>query len=429
MSDGGKEIQIGNWVPNRSFESVIIPKDYSLGPVFAAARQSGAREVTVNDRRYQIGGFHPMRPDFHPPALDVRHARALFTLLSFRKRGEDTPVINFSFNEFCRKYARSNGGRYARAITDIVADLLDSYIRVTEVNTGKSHEYRLIERIDIEKLAPRRKDSRLARSGQKEMWFHGCTLSPEFYAILNRVTELQHLILEVFTSIRSPLAQAIYLYIPSRAHHHTADEPFEITVTKLLEQVSFPIPCQKNRRWQLFNQNKRPIIQQLDGLETLTGVFRVRLARTSDGADWKLQTWVERHATKLKHDPQNSKLIKLFLAAGRSQEELDKRLDNIEALTDYDLRVLEIAQLDVVKERRFLELAKALLGPVRFLDIIGQCKSDAVEGRKAIKNPTARLIWRVKECLSKAPTVVKNVNSSLTEGAMVRRLFAGRGRE
>jgi hypothetical protein len=52
------------------------------------------------------------------------------------------------------------------------------------------------------------------------MWFNGCTLSPEFFGLLSSIAELQNLKLNVFTSIRSPLAQAIYLYIPSRAHHH-----------------------------------------------------------------------------------------------------------------------------------------------------------------------------------------------------------------
>ncbi len=404
------------------FERVIIPKDYSLGPVFAATKQAGPREVTVNERRYQIGGIHPMRPDLHPPALDVRHARALFALLSFRKRGEDSPMISFSFNELCRKYAHSNGGRYARAITGIVADLLDAYIRVTDVATGETHEYRLIERIDIEKRPPRRKDAQAANSRQLEIFFHGCTLSPEFYAILHRVTELQHLILDVFTSIRSPLAQAVYLYIPSRAHHHTENDPFEITVTKLLEQVSFPVPAQKNRRRQLLTQNKKSILEQLDGLETLTGIFRVKLAQTSDGTDWKLQTWVERHAQKLKRDPKNSKLMTAFLESGRSQVELDRRLDNLEPLNDYELDALEKAQINIEKDRRFLELAKALVGPVRFGGIVAECKADALEGRKAIKSPTARLIWRITEAVREKP-VAPAGNTILQDGATLRGLF------
>ena len=138
---------------------VLAPRDYFLGPVFAATPQIGAREVTISDRLYVIGGFHPMDNDSHPPALDVRHARAIFSLLSFRDPYEETRLIRFSFNELCRRYAQSNGGRYARAIKKIVRDLMDSYIRVTDVKTGIAHEYRLIERIDIEKRPIRRKDS------------------------------------------------------------------------------------------------------------------------------------------------------------------------------------------------------------------------------------------------------------------------------
>jgi hypothetical protein len=73
-------------VPRHHPDIIRAPRDYFLGPVFAATKQSGPREVTVrvkigedvSERRYQIGGFHPMDPDLHPPALDVRHARAIF---------------------------------------------------------------------------------------------------------------------------------------------------------------------------------------------------------------------------------------------------------------------------------------------------------------------------------------------------------------
>jgi len=111
----------------RQSKLVLAPKDYFLGPVFAASKQTGPREITIGDRRYLIGGFHPMKRNVTPPALDVRHARALFALLSFRDPFENTRLIRFSFNEFCQKYARTNGGRYARAIAEIVGDLMDSY--------------------------------------------------------------------------------------------------------------------------------------------------------------------------------------------------------------------------------------------------------------------------------------------------------------
>ncbi|MDR3412378.1 MAG: hypothetical protein P4L87_15800 [Formivibrio sp.] len=385
---------------NRRANLVLAPKDYFLGPVFAAAPQSGPREVTIADRHYLIGGFHPMDDSIRPPALDVRHARAIFSLLSFRDPYDDTRLIRFSFNEFCRCYARTNGGRYSRAIKKIVRDLMDSYIRVTDVKSGIAHEYRLIERIDIEKRPIRRRDSGLARSPQLEMWFHSCTLSPEFCGLLSRIAELQHLKLDVFNAIRSPLAQAIYLYIPSRAYHHTEADPFEITLTNLLNQVSATVPKHKSRRKELFTKNNNPVIGQLDGLETLNGRFRAKLAETTDGTDWKLQTWVEKIARKKSADSKSTKLVAAYLKSGRPRELLEQALSNIPTLSEYELDLLAAARVELGKNRRFFEMAKAILREPRFVSLLAEAKGDELEGRAAKKNPTARLIHRIMEAIA-----------------------------
>ena len=394
----------------RRTTKIRAPKDYFLGPVFAATKQTGPREVTIGESRYQIGGFHPLRPELSPPALDVRHARAIFSLLSFRDSYDDTRLIRFSFNEFCRCYARTNGGRYARAIKKILADLLDSYIRVTNLKTNIDHQYRLIERIDIEGRPPRRRDSRMATSRQRELWFNGATLSPEFYGLLNRITELQHLKLDVFTSIRSPLAQSIYLYLPSRASHHQETDPFEITLTKLLEQVSFPIPSQKNRRRQIFTKNKNPIMEQLDGIETLTGRFRVNLVETSDSSDWKLQAWVEKSKQKSKLTAENSKLVAAYLKSGRPRELLDQALSNIQPLSGFETDMLEVAGVEIQRNRLFFEMAKAILKQPRFVALLGEAKGDLLEGRKATKNPTARLIHRIMQAIETPMSPQQNAN-------------------
>jgi hypothetical protein len=400
---GSSRITAGTFAPPLEFRRsrfISAPRDYFLGPVFAAAPQTGAREVTIQDRRYLIGGFHPMDPDIHPPALDVRHARAIFSLLSFRDEYDDTRLIRFSFNEFCRCYARTNGGRYSRAIKKILRDLMDSYIRVTDIKTGIAHEYRLIERVDIEKRPIRRKDSGLARSPQLEMWFHSCTLSPEFCGLLGRIAELQHLKLDVFNAIRAPLAQAIYLYIPSRAHHHTADDPFEITLTNLLQQVSATVPKHKSRRKELFTKNNNPILQQLDGLGTLSGLFRVRLTETNDKSDWKLQAWLEKSGTKTRLHAGSSKLVAVYLKSGRPREYLDRALSDIKPLSDYEVDLLTTAQVEIGKNRRFFEMAKAILKESHFVGLLAEAKGDELEGRKAIKNPTARLIHRIMEAIA-----------------------------
>lgn len=384
--------------------SVLAPKDYFLGPVFAATRQTGPRQVTIGERRYEIGGIHPMRRHLCPPALDVRHARAIFSLLSFRNPYAEHPtrLIRFSLNELCRRYARSNGGRYSRDIQQILGDLLDAYIRVTDVNTQVAHTYRLIERVDFEERPIRRRDAKLASDFQTEMWLNGCELSPEFYGLLDRIAELQEMDLDVFTSIRSPLAQAIYLYIPSRAVHHDEANPFMINLRRLLEQVSFRAPPQKQRRYQIFNQHAaqgRSVKQQLDGLPTLTGTFRVRLEETQDRTEWNLLAWVEKSPRKLAIEAGDSKITAAYLRSGRPRELLHQALADIQALNDYEMELLSLAKVELGKNRRFFEIAKALLKQPRFDGLLAEAKADEIEGRPARKNPTARLIHRIMEAI------------------------------
>lgn len=397
--------------PYSNGSEVRVPQDYLLSPVFAAAKQFGPREVTVRvkvdgeiiERRYTMGGFHPLRRDHPPPALDVRHARAIFTLLSFQEPYKDTRLIKFSFNDFCRRYATANGGRYARAIKEILADLTDSYIRVVDVKRNEGHTYRLIEELDIKDKPIRKKNAALASSNQRELWFNGCTLTAEFYALLTRYAELQCLKLKVFTSIRSPLAQAIYLYIPSRATHHSETKPFEIRITTLLDQVSFPVPNYKSFRHKLFTQNRKSIIQQLDGVETLTGIFRVKLAETVDGTDWKLLAWVEKVVRKGKANKENSKLLDAYLKSGRPRELFDRAMEKIPALSVYELELIEKGGIDLPKCRRFLEMAKALLKESRLDELLAEAKNDEQEGRKAIKTSTHRLIHRIMEAIETPP--------------------------
>lgn len=318
---------------------------------------------------------------------------------------------------------KSNGGRYARAIKKIVQDLMDSDIRITDIRTNIDREFRLIERIDFEKRPPRRSDSKLALSGQKEMWFNGYVLSPEFAGLLSKFEELQDLNLEGFNSFTAPLAQAIYLYIPSRAYYHTEADPFEITLTNLLQQVSATEPGHKSRRKELFTKNTHSILAQLDGRETLTGIFRVRLAETTDQSDCKLQSWVEKRVRKPKVMSGDSKLAAAYLQNGRPREQLEHALTNIRALSDYETDLLTTAKVEIGKNRRFFEQVKAILKDVRFVMLLAEAKGDELEGRKARKTPTARLIYRLMEAIAtptEAPTKTGKIclDSSGKSGAL-----------
>lgn len=387
--------------PERARKPIYVaaPRDYFLGPVFAATQQSAPRAVTVGNHHYQIGGFHPIHPTRLPPALDVRHARAIFALLSFRDPADDTRLIQFSFNEFCRRYANSRGGRYLRDMKGILGDLLDTYIRMTDRETKIAHDYRFLEHIDIEHRPIRRRDDKRASSLQTELWFHGATLSEAFSRLLTRAVELLHLKLEVFTSIRSPLAQAVYLYIPSRAAHHSERKPFEITLTTLLQQVSHPVPETRKLRKKLFTQNTNSILSQLEGRETLSGIFRVRLAETEDGQDYKLQAWIERTLRIPKQHRVDSKLARAFLNGGRSREDLSRRLTCIQPLDSYEHELLTRGKIELNGNQRFFEMAKALLGHSRFRELLSEAKGDVLERRRPTKTETKRLVYRIMEAL------------------------------
>ena len=74
--------------------------------------------------------------------------------------------------------------------------------------------------------------------------------------------------------------------------------------------------------------------------------------------------------------------------------------------------MLEIAGVVVGKNRRFLEMARAILKETRFNGLLSEAKGDELEGRKAQKNATARLIHRIMEAVGAPVLSPKSVNAT-----------------
>lgn len=64
------------------------------------------------------------------------------------------------------------------------------------------------------------------------------------------------------------------------------------------------------------------------------------------------------------------------------------------------MQLLEKAAVRVAGNERFFVLAKAMLLPAQFVGLLAEAKGDELEGRTAKKNPTARLIRRIKSAIS-----------------------------
>ena len=385
----------------------LVPKDYLRGPVFAARPQKGGRMVQIGERVYEIGGFSPLDTEQVSPALDMRHGRACFTMLSFRSSLDGGDTISFSINEFCHRYAASQGGRYARDVRRIITDLLNCYIRVHHPD-GSDSTYRIIERVEITRKPPRRKP-KAGAVAQKEIWLDQVRMSPEFHSLLLNIAEIAHIRIDVLNALASPLAQAIYTYIPSRAVHHSSRErAFEITLSTLLPQIGQPVPPTKSQRKQVFTQHARTqagsIISQLDGAETLSHVLRVELAATTDKKDYKLRVWVEPLAGGLSSaglrqiGREPGKVLAAWLRGGRPEVEFRERLKQTEPLNEYERGLLQSGQIAVPGNEPFLVMAKALLGEVRFHSLLGEAKGVIAEGQ-AIGNPTGLLFSRLIEAI------------------------------
>ena len=120
----------------------LVPREMVVAPFFAAVKQTQEREVVVDGRRWVIGLAHPTkrRPS---PALDMRHGRACFTLLSFRDRVQNGREIVFSMNKFC--------GRYASDILNVLFGLQETWV-AREVDAGKVEYFQILGDIKIHQI-------------------------------------------------------------------------------------------------------------------------------------------------------------------------------------------------------------------------------------------------------------------------------------
>ena len=383
-----------------------IPKDFVTAPLWPAKKQKGARVVKLGEKIYTIGGTHPIDKNRISPALDIRHFRVLLCLLSFADKKTPSKVIILSMNELANRFAENNGGEYNRYLKELLADLADCWFSVTE--NGERVSYRLLDDIQVHERYPRRKDAKSAINKQQEMWLESVSLHDKFYYMLTEVAKLSRVRLDVLNGISTPIAQSIYSYIPSRAVHHTENNPFEITVTKLLDQLGEDIPIDKFRRKAKFT-NKRDgrlsIIEQLDGLELINGKLRVDIAETVDKSDWKLLFWVEDVKQidvrpKFIFNGSDSKLLNAFIAHRGTKQQFDKLMKNKTPLDGYHEGVFEIAGIDYADSEEFLIMTKAIIGEHTFNGIIAELKNDVNEGRSGIKDPAKVLNNRLMKAVN-----------------------------
>jgi hypothetical protein len=407
---------------SRTFQSNCVPVliDYLKAPIFAACKQSTSRIVVIKkaDRIYEIGGFNPFsNPESNTiyPAFDVRHIRIILTILSFRNDSlnKNKAKIQFSLKQFCMRYANSEhskGGSNIKIVKKLLEDLANCWFRVIYKNREKK-TYRILKDICIH-FKPNRNKSEKDTMLQDEFWLDHVELHPEFEKLLSDYTELGQINLEVLSSITSPLAQCLYVYMPSRAIYRSEANPFPITLLSLLKEVGYneeTIPKQKSLRKKIFTQNKISVLHQMDGLSFVNGVLKVKLIETEDGSDYKLLFWNAN--AKLPNETKTKsncpKLRAHWLESGRPIEAFNQKLKNNFSLENYQEELLERAQIRLEGNERFMQMALSLLGRNKFDEQVSEVKSMVLEpGGVSLKNPTKMFISQV--CKTLATPIILN---------------------
>ena len=368
---------------------VRVPKDWLIKPIFVPGVQPKNREIMVNGNKWIMGINNPLSKNPKPSRdITLGHIKVALGVLTFF-HGKN-PVI-MSVTELAKRCADSRGGRYYRDLLQKMDDLREYWVSVTDTS-GVTKKFTLLGKITLIEKTPKKKPA-----GKKQtdapLWLDNVELHEEFVEFMKDFAKTLHLRFDTVRKLTSEFASSIYLYLPSRAHHHTKENPFEITLALLFDQLDLE-KKPKSVRYKLLTQNKHSVIKQLDGAETLTGRLRVQLKETKDRSDWKLVVWEEYTSKSINWEESESKLIASWLKSGRSKKEFTKKLFVLSEIDDYEIELFEKAEIQYSGCLKFLKQAKTILGENRFRLLLSESKNESIEGRQA-NNPTGAFIWRL----------------------------------
>jgi hypothetical protein len=401
----------------------MIPKDWSSAPVFSPRKQLEPREIIVNGNTWRMGIDNPLNNQPSRP-IDMGHVRILLAVLSFWKG--DNP-LSMSLSELGRRAADSHGGAYFKLLRQKLGDLRDYWIAV-DLQNGNKRMFPAISRIEITTRSLRgRKESnnnqqRLAldewaivhkqpsTERVQAVQLDNVALAPEFAEFLCDWTNIMHVRLDVLRTLASDLAQAIYLFIPSRAVHHSKDDPWKINLANLFDQLGINVPPSKSlRKKALVQHGERSVLKQLNNVPILHGYLRVSLRLNKDKSDWLFLAWSEGRGDLPDLYSSESALVDAWRKSGRDEAELAKLLRNpLPELTDEELYLCEAAKIELLNVQRFIQLCKVVIGKNRLHRVLAGIKVDVVEGR-GIHNPTGTLVWRLLTLISEP---VRSLNKS-----------------
>ena len=371
-----------------------VPKSMITGAFFASTPQKGAREFEIKGVKWTIGGKQKILNIGEVPALDQRHGKLLFILMSqFKvhlKNKEDVKEIGFSLTELTHLYYRRDkeviGKKEREIVRKLLSDLVLTPLRM-ENEDGTISTFHILNNPNYNEKVSRRD------SAQMELFLESISLKDRFLDHLEAFESMMCFKLDVLMSLKHGMTAAMYMYMPSRAAKNTKHSPFEITLTTLLDQLGEKIPTRPAERKRKFVREDRGInvVEELDGLPTLKGKIRCTLTKTADEKDWKFNFWEERQTKKSKS---KRPLKTAWIEAGNSEADFDYAVSNPVLLDPSEEESLEFMGIDLEQNHRMFMLSKALIGGA-FTECVAETKYRYNLGK--VPKPAGYLTKLIKE--------------------------------
>ena len=388
-----------------------LPSVWVSAPLFPPLPQAEPYSITFLDGKYSwtTGCKNTLAytRNYDSPYLrgfDIRHYDLIAAIISEYRKGHIDKSGKFfvSYKGLLSLIGKKTGTSPIKTISLLLDDLWNTNILWEDNEKKTAVLFRTLSKIET-------------KIEDNHNTLVSIQLDPNFITFIDQIEKFISVRLDIKVKLPSPVAQAIYTYIPSRAIYATVKEPWRISLTTLMKELRLPLEkySSKSEKKKLFTQNKTSIMQQLDGQPLRSGdLFRCALEEKKDRSDYYFCCWVQ----KIEKRTKDSRLLQCWKDAGRDVKVFYKLIDEKKPLTRKTIEDLKEMGLDPIKDRAYFEAAKAILAYLGDSDFEGfiadiKCKYD--EG--IVHQPWALLAYNIRQMINPQSDMFDSNGAAYTE--------------
>ena len=374
--------------------------DWTTSPIWLAGDQGLNRRVLSKQATWTLGVDNPFSSEITPSRpITFRHLRVFFSLLSKVNLFKLEAPLTMSLREISLTAGFALKGDSMAEIRSIVDDLRNYWVRVQYPDRNDSQVESVFTLIHGAGLSRQiNAENRVYQTRLSDVVLHS-----DFIRMISSMAEfpLRAIRCDVLRNLPTDAARAFYVYLPSRAHHHSKANPFRVRLSTLVEQVGANFPDRLSQRLRFFDRNLRV----LDSHPLQTG-RKLRISLEGDGrsgSDPMVILWSEdaSDSTQLTLNMKPSVLVSVLMENGWSHSDAVERFAKRQPLPYHLTDRLTQTGFCLEDNQRFIELVFTLI-PGKSEMVIGEYCSERLNPSAqgvGMKDPAAVLRSRLLEAV------------------------------